>query len=76
MRSDQFINESAKRRAAARNALGNEGGRALVTFCDIRFAERRDARDQYASTVDALQAIAVASSDRKVVDKRRVSSEL
>jgi len=39
-----------------------------VMFCDIRFAERHDARDQYASTV--------ASSDRKVVDKRRVSSEL
>jgi len=68
-----FINDSAKRRVLARTALGDEGGRALVTFCETRFIERHDALivflDQYRSTIDALQTIAAESRDRKAVDK-------
>ena len=69
----KFINDSAKRRAVARTTLGDNGGRALVTFCETRFVERHDALlvflEQYDSTIDALQAIAAESKDRKAVDK-------
>jgi len=57
-----FINDSAKRLAAARTALSDNGGHALVTFCETRFVERHDALlvflQQYGSTIDALQTIA------------------
>ena len=69
----KFINESAKRRAVARSTLGDDGGRALVTFCETRFIERHDAllvfRQQYDSTLDAPQTTAAESRDRKTVDK-------
>ena len=69
----RFINDSAKRRTVARMALGDDEGRALVTFCETRFIERHDAllvfRQQYGSTIDALQMIAAESNDRKAVDK-------
>jgi len=69
----RFINDSAKRRSVARTALGDDGGRALMTFCETRFIERHDAllvlRQPYSSTIDALQTIAAESRDRKAVDK-------
>jgi len=68
-----FINDSAKRRAVARTALRDNGGRAMVTFCLTRFVERHDALlvllQQYGSTIDALQTIAAEAKDRKAVDK-------
>ena len=68
-----FINESAKRRALARTALGDNGGRTLVTLCETRFVERHDAvlvfLQQYGSTIDAMQTIAAEAKNRKAVDK-------
>ena len=68
-----FINDSAKRRTVARIALGDNGGRALVTFCETRFVQRHDALlvflQQYGSTIDAMQTIAAEAKNRKAVDK-------
>ena len=69
----RFINDSTKCHTVARTALGNDGGHALITFCETRFIECHDAllvfHQQYGSTTDAMQTIAAESNDRKAVDK-------
>ena len=70
-----FLNESAKRRAVVEETLDVDGGRDLVTLCEIHFVERHDAiivfHHQFANTLQALDCIADVSHDRKAVDKVR-----
>lgn len=70
-----FINESSKRRNIFQEAIGEYGGRSLVRLCETRFVERHDAllvfSDSYSSILDALDAIACQSQDRRAVDMSR-----
>ena len=68
-----FINESAKRRYIALLVQPGKTKQQLVTLCDTRFIERYDAlivfSEQYSYTLEALDAIAQQSRDRKAIDK-------
>jgi hypothetical protein len=68
-----FINESAKRREIALSVQDDDLQRCLVTLCETRFIEWHDAlivfAQLYGPTLDALDAIAQQSRDRKAADK-------
>jgi len=70
-----FINESAKRREIALSMQPDDCQRHLVTLCETRFIERHYAlivfAQLYSSTLDALDAIAQQSHDRKGTDKAK-----
>ena len=59
----------------AKDALGENGSRSLVTLCDTRFVERHDARlvftERYTITLQALDGIALQCKERKTVDNAK-----